>query len=342
MKNKMSAKLQPGKLDPRILQKFFSSFPKHNSVVVGPGIGQDAAVIDTGGRLVVVKTDPITFTAQNLGWYVVNINANDIACMGAVPRWLLVNMLLPPEEKQDSVHHFFNQLSQSCRELGVHLTGGHTEITPAVTRPIAVGCMIGHPVGEKIIDNSRAKIGDVILLTKGLAIEGTHVIFQEKKGELEKEIPSEFLRRIKDFLKNPGISVLKEATLAATKVDVHCMHDPTEGGVVAGLWEIATASEVGIRINKQNIPIFEETKLVCKKFNLDPLTLLASGALLIITSKKEAERLISFYQQAGIRCAQIGQVVPKEDRISISAEKGEVSYVIEPPKDELNKLFKEG
>ncbi|MBE0477810.1 AIR synthase family protein [Candidatus Aerophobetes bacterium] len=335
----MNPKLKSGKVDPHILQKFFSALPEDNSVIVGPEIGEDAAIVDMDGRFLVVKTDPITFTSNNLGWYVVNINANDIACMGGVPRWFLVTVLLPPEQEEEFLHQFFNQLSHACRELGISLIGGHSEVTPAVSRPVAIGCMVGKISHEKIINNSRAKSGDVILLTKGIAIEGTHVIYQEKREELEKEIAPDILKRMGDFLKNPGISVVKEATLASASADVHCMHDPTEGGLSAGLWEIAAASGVGIRIKEENIPIFEETKLVCEKFNLNPLNFLASGALIIVTTPEDAEKLMSIYKDLNIRCAKIGEVLPKEKAISIIKKGGDVSYIFSPPKDELNKLL---
>ena len=338
MASKKISRLSSGKIDPHILQEFFSSLPKDESVVVGPGIGKDAAVVDVDGRFVAVKTDPITFTSKNLGWYVLNINANDIACVGAVPCWFLVTLLLPPQQKENFLHQFFRQLSQACQELKIHLVGGHTEVTPVVKRPVAIGHMIGKLQGKKIINNSDAKPGDVILLTKGLAIEGTHVIYQEKKRELIRELSSPLLKRMKDFLKNPGISVVKEATVATASVDVHCMHDPTEGGLIAGLWEIATASEVGVRIKEENIPVYKETKLICKKFNLDPLSLLASGALLIVTEKKEAEKLLSIYRKSGITCAKIGEVVSQKEGISI-IKKEKVLTFPAPPKDELNKLF---
>lgn len=336
----MSRELTLGKIDPHILQKFFSSLPKDSSVIVGPGIGEDAAVIRTDNRLIAVKTDPITFTSQNAGWYVVNINANDIACMGATPRWILVNLLLPPGEKEDLLQHFFNQLSDTCRNLGVQLIGGHTEVTPAVKKPIAVGCMVGSLMKNKIISNSRAQPGDIILLTKGLAIEGTHVIYQEKKRELKEKIPVSFLNRIKGFLNHPGISVVKEATLATSQVDVHCMHDPTEGGLMAGLWEIATASGVGIEVDPENIFVFEETNILCQEFGLNPLALLASGALIIVLPPEEAARLVSIYNRTGIRCMKIGKIVQDEktEKINIITKK-EVTSITEPPKEELNKIF---
>lgn len=339
MKNKIDNLLPLGKINPRILQEFFCHLSTDKSVIVGPGIGKDAAVIDTGGKLVAVKTDPITLTSRNLGWYVVNINANDIACTGAIPRWFLINLLLPPQKKQSFLQQFFHGLSQSCQELGIYLVGGHTEVTSSVTKPIAIGCMIGKIQEKKIINNSNAKPGDVILLTKGLAIEGTHVIYQEKEKELKKEIFFPVLQKIKNFLKDPGISVVKEATIAATNIDVHCMHDPTEGGLMAGVWEIATASKVGIRIKEETIPIFEETKLICRKYKLDPLSLLASGALLVITSQKEGKKLLSLYKKARIKCQKIGEIVGENEGMSIIKEKNVLS-ITTPFKDELNKLFR--
>lgn len=340
MENKKAGKiLKIGKIDPYILHKFFSSLSCDNSVVVGPRIGEDAAVINAGGKYLVIKTDPITFTSRNMGWYVVNINANDIACMGAVPHWFLATVLLPPGEKKDFLEEFFNQLQRSYSEMGICLIGGHTEVTSAVTRPVVVGQMIGELKGKSIITNTNAKIGDDILLTKGLAIEGTHLIYQEKKDELKEKIPSRFLKNVDQFLKNPGISVVKEATIAAENVDVHCMHDPTEGGLIAGLWEIATASKVGICVKWEDIPIFEETKLICEKYKINPLSLLASGSLIVVTSPQESDRLISIYRENGIKCRKIGKIVSPEKGVSI-VKGGEIIGISKPPKDELTKLVK--
>lgn len=330
--------LQAGKIDPDILQRFFFSLSRDNSIVIGPQIGEDAAVINVDGKYLIVKTDPITFTSENLGWYVVNINANDVACMGGVPHWFLVTVLLPVGKRDDFLREFFSQLSTSCRELGIYLIGGHTEVTPAVTRPVVIGQMIGELQRKKIITNTGAKVGDAILLTKGLAIEGTHVIYQEKKKELKEKIPPKFMESISRFIKIPGISVIKEAAIAIENVDVHCMHDPTEGGLIAGLWEIATASKVGMRIKWEDIPVFEETRLICEIYGLNPLSLLASGALIVVTPPGESDKMISIYKKEGIKCTKIGKVVPPEEGISIV--KGEkVIKISEPPKDELTRLY---
>jgi len=333
------SQLKEGKVSPFVLQKFFSSLPEDRSVIVGPGIGKDAAVVSIEENLIAIKTDPITFTSENLGWYVVNINANDIACMGAEPCWFLVNLILPPGEKKQFLQTFFDQLSQSCKELGISLVGGHTEVTPAVKRPIAVGCMVGKLKVGKVVTNSDARVGDVVLLTKGVAIEGTHVIYQEKKEDLKNKIPLEDIKKIENFLKDPGISIVKEAKIALKNFRVHCLHDPTEGGLIAGVWEIAKASKVGIIVEEKKVPILRETKIICERFNIDPLALLASGALLIVTEEKESEKLISLYKKEKIRCEKIGKVLPEKEGVIIVRRGGRKENILEPPEDELTKLF---
>ncbi|MBC7189211.1 hydrogenase expression/formation protein [Candidatus Aerophobetes bacterium] len=339
MKKKINSKSKIGKIDPLFLENFLSKLNlDKNSVIVGPGIGRDAALLKVKDQIISVKTDPITFTSRNLAIYLVNINANDIACTGATPRWLLVTVLLPPEEKTDFLGKFFNQLQTICQRMEISLVGGHTEFTPAVRQPVVVGCMIGELEEKRFIDNTRAKPGDSVFLVKGIAIEGTHVIYQEKKKILKKEMPDEILQKIGSFLKNPGISVVKEAKIALKNADVHCLHDLTEGGLIAGIWEVARASEVGIYIEEEKVPVFEETKLLCEKFSLDPLSLLASGALLVIINPEDEEKLLCAYRKAKITCAKIGKITPKEEGVIIKGKKG-IRKIHLPPPEELGKLF---
>lgn len=335
----MKSKLTLGKVSPELLQKFFALLPEDKSVIIGPKIGEDAAIVTINKEFIAVKTDPITFSFNDIGSQVVHINANDIACMGAVPRWFLVTLLLPPETDTYFLSEFFDRLTQSCSELEISIIGGHTEVTPAVNQPIAIGCMIGKVLSKKVVSNSNIQAGDAVLLTKAIAIEGTHVIYQKKRAELRKELSPCISKKIENFFKNPGISVVKEATLAFTNADIHCMHDPTEAGLLGGVWEMAVASEVGIKLYEKSIPILKETKLLCQKFNLNPLSLLASGSLLIAASAEQADKLLLIYKNANIPCAKIGEVVPKNQGIRIIKEKGEVVYIESPPEEELNKLW---
>ncbi|NQS90122.1 hydrogenase expression/formation protein [Patescibacteria group bacterium] len=331
--------LPSGKINPEILQKFFSLLPFDKTVIVGPQIGEDAAVIEFEGKYLVVKTDPITLTSQNLGWYAVNINANDVACMGATPCWFLLTILLPQKKvTRTFLNDTFSQLLSASKELKVTLVGGHIEVTSRVSEPIAIGQMIGKVSKDKLIRTSGAKVGDVILLTKGIAIEGTNVIYQGKKEELKGKVSASLLKSMENLLYTPGISVVKEALLANEKVKVHCMHDPTEGGLKAGLWEIAYASGTGIRVKREKIPILRETKILCDIYKLDPLGLLASGALILTLDSEEAKKLLNLYQKEGIKCASIGEVVSKKEGLSIV--EGSKNYPFSAGcRDELSKIF---
>lgn len=328
-----------GKLDPQFLEELFSSLSHDKRVIVGPGIGRDAAVIDFGKTCLVLKTDPITFTSYNLGWYSVNINANDIACLGAAPRWFLATLLLPQKgTSKPLVKKIFKEVNSACQALGISLIGGHTEVTPRVTHPIMVGEMIGEVSRERLIDGSGVRVGDVVLLTKGIAIEGTQVIYQEKNEELKEQFSDKMLRRMKNLIYSPGISVVKEALLAGETGKVHLMHDPTEGGLKTGLWEMAYASGVGMKIEKKKIPILEETEAVCKLYGLDPLGLLASGALLLIIDRQKVRELCQIYKKEGIECSVIGEVVSREKGVKIVEGKKEWN-LSQSNQDELNKVL---
>jgi len=181
-------------------------------------------------------------------------------------------------------------------------------------------------------------MGDVVLLTKGVAIEGTHVIYQERGEELKGQFSRKILNKMKRLIHSPGISIVKEALLASQNVGIHSMHDPTEGGLNTGLWELAYSSGLGMRIEKKKIPILEETEAVCKLYGLDPLGLLASGALLLIIDTRQAEELCRIYEKEGIRCNVIGEVVSREKGVKIVEEKKELS-LSGIHQDEINKIL---
>ena len=153
-------------------------------VVLGPKPGEDAAMIDFGDRYLVAKTDPITFATDLIGWYMVNVNANDLAVMGATPKWLLATLLLPEGIHESRVAEMFHQLSDACAELNIALIGGHTEVTYNLDRPIAVGAMLGEVDRDKAILSSGVQPGDLLILTKGVAVEGTSILAREAEDQL--------------------------------------------------------------------------------------------------------------------------------------------------------------
>ncbi len=259
--------LPAGKLPLALLETLLQRFaPSDPRLVVGPRAGEDAAVIDFGDRYLVAKTDPITFATNEIGWYAVNVNANDIAVMGATPRWFLATVLLPAgRATAELAEEIFGQIHAACAALGVSLAGGHTEITAGLDRPIIAGMMLGEVAPGRLITKAGSQPGDALLIVKPAPIEGTALIALERSGTLrERGYGPAFIERCQGFLRRPGISVVAAARLAADTAEIHAMHDPTEGGVATGLLEISRAGGVGLVVDLDAIPIAPEGAVLCR------------------------------------------------------------------------------
>jgi hydrogenase maturation factor len=316
--------MQAGKLPLDMLAGLLDKVEiKDPRVVLGPKPGEDAALLDFGDRYLVAKTDPITFATDLIGWYVVQVNANDLAVMGATPRWLMVTLLLPEGTEPDTVAGIFDQIRQACTDLNVTLVGGHTEITHDLPRPVAVGALLGEVDKDEVVFTSGVRPGDSIVLTKGIAIEGTAILAREAPDALAAAgVRAGVVERARDLLFSPGISVLQDASVARSAAKVHAMHDPTEGGVATGLLEMAVAANVGLSIDAERIPIVPECAEVCRALELDPLGLIASGSLLAAVSPDEAPRLIDALSKAGIQAAEIGHATEPDEGLKLTGPDG--------------------
>ena len=308
-------------------------------VLVGPKVGEDATVIDFGDTCLVAKTDPITFATDRIGWYAVNINANDIATMGARPKWFLITILLPEgQATEELVKSIFDDLRSACDGLDVSLCGGHTEITYGLNRPIVVGQMLGEVAKSDLVQNENARPGDVVILTNGIAIEATAIIALEKADGVQERFGEPFLRRARTFLNDPGISVVKAALAANSAATVSAMHDPTEGGLATGLMELAEVSNCGIEADLDEIHVWPESRQLCDAFGLDPLGAIASGALLIVCSPSESPPVIAALQEAAVQCSVIGKMTPPEAGLKMRRN-GKLSPLPRFEADEIAKIF---
>ena len=330
-----------GKLPAALLEKLLARHARPDpSVLVGPGVGEDAAVIDMGDRCLVAKTDPITFASDAIGWYAVHVNANDVACCGARPRWFLATLLLPEHgTTPDLVEAIFEQMAAACAELDVTLCGSHTEITHGLERPIVVGQMLGDVGHDAFLRGADARAGDVIILTKGIAVEGTALIAREKPAALGDVMDESERTRCAGFLRNPGISVVKDAQLALQAGEVHALHDPTEGGVATGLWELAEAANLGLRVDRDSLPILPECALMCRHLGMDPLGLIASGSLLIAAPGEHAAPIIDRLRGENIAAAVIGELVAPDEGRCLRGADGSLEPMPQFPRDELTRLF---
>jgi hydrogenase expression/formation protein HypE len=303
--------LPTGKLDVQILRRLLRRYSRIDErVLLGPRIGEDAAAIDMGEKLFIVATDPITFATSEIGYYSVMVNANDIVTTGAEPRWFTIDILLPEAMGTEAlVDSIFNQIHQACGKLNISVIGGHTEITYGLDRPILVGQMMGEVQKQALITTAGAKPGDHILLSKGICIEGTSLIARERERDLlSRGISKELVRQAQRFLFDPGIGVVEEARLALHAGCIHSMHDITEGGLANGLHELSMAAGVKIVVEKDRIPVYAESQILCEAFGLNPMGVIASGALLISASPPEAKRILETAQGQGMAMTRIGHI----------------------------------
>ncbi len=328
--------LPEGKVPVEILEKLFRNLDlKDGRILLGPGPGIDFAAISFGERVLVASTDPITGAVDNIGFYAIHVNANDVAVSGAKPRWFLVTLLLPENSDEELLLRIMDDIRREAEKLGVSIVGGHTEVTPGLDRPIVIGTMFGDVERGNLVRPDGARPGDAIVMTKWAGLEGTSIIAREKREELENVFGREFIEKAAALVEY--ISVVPEAMISS-RFGVNAMHDPTEGGIANGLHEMADSSGLGIRIYPEKIPVREETKALCEFYGLDPLALIGSGSLLIAVEKNRAEALVDELQAKGINSAIIGEFLPEKKRIAVVG--GREQPFPRPQTDELWKVFK--
>lgn len=325
-----------------MLKEYATTLEKEdNRIILGSKIGEDAAVIDMGDNYLVAKTDPITFATDEIGYYVVNVNVNDVVCTGATPKWFQSTILLPEKKtSQELVEKIFKGIHDTCKSMNITVVGGHTEITPHLNRPIVIGSLLGEVEKEELVKTSGAKSGDDLILTKGIFIEGTSIIAREKENLLkEKGYEFEFINRCKNYLYNPGISVFKEALLANKNFQLNSMHDPTEGGLNTGIAEMGIASNLGIVIEKDKIKILPEPLELSKIFNLNPMGTISSGSLLISIDKKNSLELIELMKKNNIDAEIIGEFNNKKEGFFMVESVGQKKPLNFSEIDEITKIF---
>lgn len=328
-----------GKISPNMLKEVvFSQLGSYDSrVIVGPRIGEDAAIIDFGDKVLVVHSDPITGAVENIGWLAVNVCANDVATRGVRPLWILAVLLLPKDFNSTQLKNIVSQIGEAAKELHIAVIGGHSEVTSSVTRPVIIATVIGEAEKGKFVTSSEAKVGDSLIVTKGAAIEGTAILSTEMEKALEKKVDKKLILNAQKFIKMT--SIVKDALTAIKAGGVHAMHDATEGGIAGGLQEIAWASGTGIIAYEEKIPIYEETKEICKALRIDPLKTIGSGALIISAHKEKAEKIVSTLQKSNIQALVIGEVVEKAKGCYIVRRDGTRLNLSQPVKEELWRIL---
>ncbi|OFW62062.1 MAG: hypothetical protein A2133_09290 [Actinobacteria bacterium RBG_16_64_13] len=307
------------------------------AVIVGAAIGEDAAAIDiSDAQILVLASDPVTLAADSMARYSVLVNANDVAASGATPRWLLCTLLFPPGSTASEVLAMTRDIQKVCTSCGISLCGGHTEISDAVARPLVVGTMAGTAARDGLVDKRQMKQGDRILLTKGVAVEGTGLIAREYAPRLlEAGVTVGEIAEADEFLERIGI--LEEARIACSFAGVTAMHDVTEGGLATAAMELGAAGGRRLRLHLDKIPVYPLTRRLCAALDLDPLGLIGSGSLLITCSPADSGRLLAAVAEAGIEASEIGEVLGRGEGIEAFRE-GQPAEWPSFSRDEVSRL----
>lgn len=307
---------------------------RRDEVLLGAGVGEDCAVLALEeDEVLVMSTDPITGTGQDMGRLAVFVTANDLASSGAEPIGVMLTVLLPEESEESLLKEIMRDAESACAMLHMQILGGHTEVSAAVNRPILSVSGVGKAKKGAVISTGGAKPGMDIVVSKWIGIEGTAILAKEKETELRGRYATTFIDRAKDL--DAYISVLSEAAVAA-RSGVGAMHDVTEGGIFGALWEMAEASGVGLEIDLKKIPVRQETIEVCEFFGINPYELISSGCMLM--AAQDGNFLVHELEKAGIPATVIGKATAGNDRVLLNEEE---RRFLEPPKpDELYRVIR--
>jgi hydrogenase maturation factor len=333
-------RLSTGKVSKELLKRYVFNHLGSDShrVLQGPHIGEDAAIIDLGDKVLVAKANPITGADSKIGWLAVHINANDVATRGAKPQWFMNIILLPDWSDESLLEIIAKEINEACNELGICVVGGHTEVVPGLKRPIVSGFMLGEADKLELVTTGGAKTGDDIILTKGAGIEGTGILAEDFKHVLSKKLSEDVLKNARRLLDE--ISIVNEA-LHVSKIGPNSMHTPTEGGILNGMIEISEAAHVGFKIYEDKIPITDETRQICKALHIDPLKLLSSGSLLIVSNPEKTNKIIRILSELKILAGVIGKITPESENRMIIHKDGVTRVVKTVKQDELYRILDE-
>ena len=329
-------RLKAGKLAPDKLRRVVLSHlsVRRPEVRVHAGLGEDAAVVDAGGRLVVVSSDPITGFSAGMGRLGVHVACNDLAAMGAEPLGVQVVLLMPEGTEDGEVAAVMREVATAAEGLGIEVLGGHTELTSKVTEPIVIFTALGLVEPQRLVTSAGARPGDELVITKAAGIEGTAILAWDRGEELQRVLGAELVERARRFLDE--VSAVREGRLAA-ELGVSAMHDVTEGGLLGAVWELCQASGVEAEVWEASVPVREETRRICQHFGIDPLALISSGTMLMAVPNGAG--LVQALGRQGVAASVIGRVMGRADggsgSVVVVRPDGRRETLAQAPVDEL-------
>jgi hydrogenase maturation factor len=334
----LESNLGTGKLPPELLRGLVLGRlgARRAETLVPAALGIDAAVIGLDPDWACVLTcDPITTATSGAGRLAVHVVCNDLAAMGAEPVGVLTTLLFPAGVAAVEIGELMTEIDVTALSMNVEVLGGHTEVAPGLSAPLVVMTGIGKVRRDRVLTAGGGRPGAALLLTKAAALEGSHVLANDLGSRLRQlRVSDSVLDAARGY--GEALSVVAEARRAAD-LGAMAMHDPTEGGVVGALWEMAEASGCGFRVSVAAIPVRAPTRAICAALGVDPLRLIASGALLIACA--DGASMLSGLTDDGIEAAEIGALTPLETGRVLVHPDGHEEKVDSPSRDELYRVL---
>lgn len=300
IKDLPSGKLSPSALKRSVLQ-YVGAVRKE--VLIGPAVGEDAAVIEwPKGKYLVFSSDPVVGAEKGAGRLLVRINSNDIASKGGDPAYLAVTLILPPSWGEEGAAKIMREIHEECLAQGIAIAGGHTEFNDRYERPVIMGALIG--TADKVLRAEDIRPGDDLIVTKHIGIEGMSILATDRP-ELLKTFMSD--SEIAEMVSLAEMTSVLEESKVLRKI-AKFMHDPTEGGFMGGIGEISSLSGLRADIDYASIPIDPLTARAAEKLGFDPLRLIASGSLIAVVPRDKTVEALRDLAKLNIDAAVVGSM----------------------------------
>ncbi|MFW9914675.1 MAG: AIR synthase related protein [Candidatus Thorarchaeota archaeon] len=332
--------MDEGKIPWHLLEKITSLKGHENpGILLGPGIGQDVAIISLNEAIQVVldfynsespvdliyKADPITFPTPSPGRYAVIVNSNDVVTVGAIPYGFTATIIVPPGEPEDTVLEIQEEIHKTCNRKQISLLGGHSEISDAVSRPIVSGSMIGFVPREYRVPRKIEK-GDQIVCSGWVGAEGTGILASEGETILAQYLSSTELQRAAEIGEN--IDIANQVLELNRRFRPRLIHDATEGGILGAIYETIIPLGYGANLSRESFPVSEETGKICDILKIDPLKLISSGCVLFISDPKTCDQIVQ--HPSPFPTAIVGTILEKSEKVSLDGE-----FLLPPKGDDL-------
>ena len=304
----------PGKLQPDILQDKVLNFTgaHRNDLLVGGGLGEDAALIRVPEGILVAASDPITGASAHAGKLLVHINANDLACKGADPSWIIVTLIVPDKLGVSFIQDTMREIHQTCQEMGIAIAGGHTELTAKYDQPVLSATMLG--MTRYTLSTKNIREGDVILATGHAGLEGMSIIAHDREDLFAEIFSPQELAEIRSWQED--LSIVRPAKIL--REFARYMHDPTEGGLNGALLETSQACGLGLEL-EENLPVHPLTVRAAHALGFNPLNLISSGMLLAVISPENVQQATEALKHAGISSSRIAKVICGKNSVNLDA-----------------------